>query len=407
MEFPPAFLRRFNYAKEGFKANVCAQVDDLFDSFLDQLQSGVYGDFTVNQPNGHVSGGHNSHAGFNGVTHPEMNGYHHYANGNNEDEEEEEMLHSGASTSGAAGGHYYAVKDEIIDPNDADPLFEANFDENEDVINCDCEDCLDGGDGHHLSTAPATAAAAAGHDYRYVLDTDHQVNYDDANEYDNEGDEQVEDEQEEEEGEEVVCKVDPHLLLSPKEPSMGFKGQQSPTMNSNPHQLCHSKRPLRSSVTKPKAVASPLNSSVNGKGAIKSAQSKNSQPSGISISGRHSISLSRASSSATKKVTPARHRSISGTSGNSNSKRKNACQYCGKTFLTHQHCVVHERIHTGERMYKCMWRGCTRNAAIQKENIIRHIRSVHFKLPDTLKKQHEQGIKDARDPMDYVGLLKD
>lgn len=80
------------------------------------------------------------------------------------------------------------MKNEILEPNDGDvdALFEANFDENEDVINCDCEDCLEGGDGHHQSTA-----APNGNDYRYDTETvGHQVNYDDAD-YDNEDDEQV------------------------------------------------------------------------------------------------------------------------------------------------------------------------------------------------------------------------
>lgn len=70
-------------------------------------------------------------------------------------------------------------------------------------------------------------------------------------------------------------------------------------------------------------------------------------------------------------------------------------------FRTKQKLLQHTRIHLGIRPYECTWPGCS-HGCTQKSNLTKHIRRKHFRLPDTLKKQREEGIPDSRDPNEFT-----
>lgn len=53
---------------------------------------------------------------------------------------------------------------------------------------------------------------------------------------------------------------------------------------------------------------------------------------------------------------------------------------------------------------RCTWPGCAYETS-RKGNVIAHIRTVHFKLPATKKRQAELDIVDDRNPYDYLETI--
>ena len=74
---------------------------------------------------------------------------------------------------------------------------------------------------------------------------------------------------------------------------------------------------------------------------------------------------------------------------------------CGKTFKHIGNFHKHQRMHLGLKPYQCKWTGCG-YAACNRSEVLRHVRTKHFKLPPTLKLQHAKGIVDNRDPREYL-----
>lgn len=80
--------------------------------------------------------------------------------------------------------------------------------------------------------------------------------------------------------------------------------------------------------------------------------------------------------------------------------RNKSCQFCGKKFYLQNELKRHEMIHTNSRPFVCTWPRCTRRT-LHKFQIIKHIRTVHFKLPVTRKQQLKMNIHDDRDPKTF------
>ncbi|GMT15930.1 hypothetical protein PFISCL1PPCAC_7227, partial [Pristionchus fissidentatus] len=59
-------------------------------------------------------------------------------------------------------------------------------------------------------------------------------------------------------------------------------------------------------------------------------------------------------------------------------RKKYECTFCGKSFTTSQRLQDHERIHTGERPYKCEL--CSKDF-VQRGHYIRHFNTTHSTDP--------------------------
>lgn len=79
---------------------------------------------------------------------------------------------------------------------------------------------------------------------------------------------------------------------------------------------------------------------------------------------------------------------------------------CGKAFRHSAELVIHCRVHTGAKPYRCRWPNCKYKGR-QLGGITTHIRLVHFRLPKSQKVQQEQGIVDDRDPRDYMEIFEE
>ena len=76
---------------------------------------------------------------------------------------------------------------------------------------------------------------------------------------------------------------------------------------------------------------------------------------------------------------------------------------CGQSFEFEKHLQVHERIHLNIAPFKCTWPDCSYTSN-QKNNVVVHIRTRHFKLPLTKKKQKQLNITDTRDPNEFIAM---
>lgn len=385
MNIPPAFLKRFKSAKENFKVGVCLQIDTLFGTFLDELQSASsQGEASARPPsrastsaqgnearpkqtnghqNGHPNDQQNGHRQKGDDAHLSMNGH--------EQPEEEETINYGAQATSRIGclrtvNHTNNVKREL--PDVMEELFDVNFNETEDII-CDCEDCI-GDDGQNVPNDDVDDHNNNGVD-RFAVDDRYVV---DSQGYYEQQNGEYEDEYESEEAEEVECKVDPHLLEQYMEVQTNSESESG--------------RPRRWA-----ALNNPNLNLAHSNSTNKQQNNRKSAPV------PQQLSAKKAAPTVRRITLP--NRSSPSTSGLIT--RRHLCQYCGKAFPTQQRCLVHEKIHTGDRQFECLFPNCNYEA-IQNAHIIRHIRMVHFKLPETQKKQLELGIQDYRDPKEFVGI---
>ena len=79
---------------------------------------------------------------------------------------------------------------------------------------------------------------------------------------------------------------------------------------------------------------------------------------------------------------------------------------CGRAFSRPASLRQHSRSHTGAKPYSCAFVSsdvsyCNFTSA-RKENLIQHIRTKHFNLPRSIKKQNQMNIIDERDPSQFV-----
>ena len=80
---------------------------------------------------------------------------------------------------------------------------------------------------------------------------------------------------------------------------------------------------------------------------------------------------------------------------------------CDKAYTTKNELKAHERrIHLLLKPYRCKWPGCTYSSEVCPA-VIRHIRTQHFHLPETMRKQREKNIVDFRDPKEYLEVICD
>ncbi|KAJ6218535.1 hypothetical protein RDWZM_009692 [Blomia tropicalis] len=88
---------------------------------------------------------------------------------------------------------------------------------------------------------------------------------------------------------------------------------------------------------------------------------------------------------------------------------KHACKFkgCTKSFSTKNELKAHERrIHLLLKPFVCKWPGCSYSSEVCPA-VIRHIRTQHFHLPETLRKQKEKNITDNRDPKEFLEVICD
>ena len=78
---------------------------------------------------------------------------------------------------------------------------------------------------------------------------------------------------------------------------------------------------------------------------------------------------------------------------------------CDKAFSRKDSLKKHEATHREARPYRCKWPGCALDAK-RLDRLVRHIRVVHFKLPETKKVQQERGIVDDRNPNDFIEVVE-
>ena len=99
---------------------------------------------------------------------------------------------------------------------------------------------------------------------------------------------------------------------------------------------------------------------------------------------------------------PVTKRTKTSTSGTVRTK-KFACKFqaCDRSFLWDAHLKRHERIHLNIEPFRCIWPDCN-HADKQKQNLVKHVRAKHFKLPETVKEQKQRGIVDQRNPDDFI-----
>lgn len=92
--------------------------------------------------------------------------------------------------------------------------------------------------------------------------------------------------------------------------------------------------------------------------------------------------------------------------GNEHSQ-KHICPFdgCAATFVSLSNLRKHQSTHSQVKPFICRYPDCTGYAATTKTLILAHIRMVHFKLPQTKKKQLEMGIVDERDPNDFIEMV--
>ena len=83
--------------------------------------------------------------------------------------------------------------------------------------------------------------------------------------------------------------------------------------------------------------------------------------------------------------------------------KKCSCKFrgCSKSFRADYVLALHERVHLGTKPFKCSWNECS-FASAKRSDVKRHIRTKHFKLPNSLKEQNRRGIVDDRNPDDYI-----
>ena len=72
---------------------------------------------------------------------------------------------------------------------------------------------------------------------------------------------------------------------------------------------------------------------------------------------------------------------------------------CGAAFDRDSYLAIHERIHMNINPYSCK---CCQYVAKKRDDVFKHIRTVHFNLPRTIKEQKAQKIVDNRDPSKFI-----
>lgn len=88
---------------------------------------------------------------------------------------------------------------------------------------------------------------------------------------------------------------------------------------------------------------------------------------------------------------------------------KNRCPYedCTKAFTTTAELTAHQRrVHLLQKPFRCKWPNCKYSSEVCPA-VVRHIRTQHFHLPETVRKQREQNITDTRDPREFLEILEE
>ena len=88
--------------------------------------------------------------------------------------------------------------------------------------------------------------------------------------------------------------------------------------------------------------------------------------------------------------------------------RNYRCRFAGciKEFKSDTMLARHERVHLSIKPFQCAWPDCSYSSTV-RGSVTKHIRTVHFKLPKSIKEQKQRGIVDDRKPEDYIEVDQD
>jgi len=81
-------------------------------------------------------------------------------------------------------------------------------------------------------------------------------------------------------------------------------------------------------------------------------------------------------------------------------------QNCTQEFVRLQSLQLHEQGHLGLKPFRCIYPHCE-FTSLKRNCVRRHVRTQHFKLPKTYKKQEALNIVDVRNPDDYIAENRD